>query len=570
MKTRGHFIGIAVIGWMTISVALAQTQTFVFEKEPARHALVIGNSSYTNLAPLESATEDARQMALKLRSFGFAVTEVNSLSSVRDFEDVVLPGFRRTIEAGDLVVVYFSGHGFAYGPYNFLAPSDLPLVVKESDLSKQAVSVETLEYYFGQREPGLILFLIDACRSMGGFVVAQSQNTGMVLKGSAAPGGTLGGENYMIGFAARPGQPALGSATTGNLSPFTEGLLAHMASQSSSFKSVFADASSEVRVKTNGAQHPGLVDWSSTDFFLAPTPAILAQERELWLTALAARTRSSIQWYVLRYALSRYAAAARQWLRENPEDTATVRFTRISPIAVDRAWQTANLKKAIVPTAPGFAYERFAGATASIARALPDKELGLVRSGTKPASRTFESDVLTLKAHGTAVATGKYTARATPSSDGTALFEVQPGTKLKIVGIKDLPSGENWVVAKVPGSGQQVFLRPHDTPRTAPPVEIGSPLLEVKAGARSNGLDGLADEKPVHQALIALKRSTVTWISLAIAPSTDPREAGTRAARLANVEFLLKQAGVDERRITSISDASDLDGDGVRIRFFGN
>lgn len=567
MRSFSHFISRTAAGWLVVMAALAQTQTFVFEKEPARHALVIGTSSYKHLASLESAAEDARQMALRLRSFGFSVTEVNSLNSVRNFEDAVLPDFRRNIETGDLVVVYFSGHGFAYGPYNFLAPSDLPLTVNESDLTKRAVSVEALEYYFGQREPGLILFLIDACRSMGGFVVADSKNPGMVLKGSAEPN-TQGGENYMVGFATRPGRPALGSTASGTMSPFTAGLLSHMAGQSGSFKSLFADASSEVRVKTNGEQHPGLLDWSSTDFFLAPTPTILMQERELWLTALATRDRSSVQWYLLRYALSRYAAAARQWLSENPESTAPVRFTRISPVAVDRAWQTANLKKAIVPTAPGFAFERVVSATAD-AGTLPDKELGLVLSGTKSAGRKFASHVRTLKAHGSAVATGKYTARATPAIDAPPLFEVQPGTKLHIVDLKHSPSGD-WVVANVAGSGQQVFVRPLTNSGASAPVEIGAPLLEVKTGARSTALDGLADEQPLQHALAALRKSTVTWVSLAIAPSADPREAGIRAARLANVEYLLKQAGVDERRITSITNATDLDGSIVRVRFFGN
>lgn len=72
MKCLSPLIGIAIVLGSAFSSAFAQAQPFIFEKEPARHALVIGNVKYKHLATLESAEADARGMAEKLNAFGFA------------------------------------------------------------------------------------------------------------------------------------------------------------------------------------------------------------------------------------------------------------------------------------------------------------------------------------------------------------------------------------------------------------------------------------------------------------------------------------------------------------------
>lgn len=574
IRTTAILVTTLAIGWLPGNRAAAQSE-YLTEKEPARHALVVSTADYLHLAPLGSATTDADRVAEKLRALDFKVTKIPALASVRQFQDEVLPNFRKNIDPGDLIVFYYSGHGFAYGPNNFLAPADMPLTVREADLVKAAVSLETLEYYFGQREPGLILFLIDACRTVGGFVVAQPKYPGTVLKGAAESPASMDGVNFMVGFAARPGHPALGWDSNQKLSPFTEGLMNFIAAEGTSFKLIFADISSEVRVRTGGSQHPGLVDWSSTDFYFRPSSSVLEQQKMLWLSTLATGSRESVHWFSLRHALSRHAAAARQWLRDTPEDTVASRFTHVSPVAVDRSWTTLNFKKAIAPLVPGLAFERSVDFQMADAKLLSSENLGLVASGSKSTvvtNRTLASDIEKLKAHGTAVTSARYVARAAPTFDAAEVADISIGTKMQITGVKSSQGRSSWLVASIPGINKEVFLYPKQAIGAIAPVEIGNALLEIQAPPRTSGIRDLVDSNAIDDALaeIRAKKSAVTWVSLATAQTADKEETSARTGRLAHAEYLLKKAGIDDRRITSVQRVNDFSGDGVRIRFFGH
>ena len=142
-------------------------EDYLFEREPRRHALVIGNAQYSNLAPMPSANVDQLQVVNCLRALNFDVMDTSVLKSVRAFEDDVLPAFRRKIDPGDIVVFYFSGHGFSYGPHNFIAPLELPSRVKENDLLDVAIALENVESVIAARRPGIVVVIIDACRTIG-------------------------------------------------------------------------------------------------------------------------------------------------------------------------------------------------------------------------------------------------------------------------------------------------------------------------------------------------------------------------------------------------------------------
>lgn len=296
----------------------ARAQDYLFEHEPARLALVVGNPDYKYLAPLHSAKLDAEQMAAKLKALGFIVTWVPELPSVRDFEDSIMPAFRKNIQRGDVVVFYFSGHGFAYGPHNYIAPADLPLVVTDQAVADNAIAVEGLEDYFARRSPGLILMLIDACRTIGGFVIRDANSQNLVAKGVAEHTQSTEGVNTVEGYAARAGSAALGSNSDSTLSPFTNSLAAHIERKGAEFAAMFKDVAADVLLATHQMQNPGIVNWSASDLYLNPTDDIRAQEKEAWLAALSGNSWEDVLRYSYRHAVSRYAAAARQWLEDNP------------------------------------------------------------------------------------------------------------------------------------------------------------------------------------------------------------------------------------------------------------
>lgn len=555
----------------------AWTQDYLFEREPGRYALVIGNASYKHLSPIPSAALDAQKMAERLVALRFKVTLIPNLPSVREFEDNILPAFRSKIESGDLVAFYFSGHGFAHGPHNFLAPIDMPLSMRERDVAAAAISVENLEDAFVRRSPGILLFLIDACRSVAGFVIAGRNNENVVAKGLAEPKQFHRATNTLIGFATRPGKIAQGSAVDTNLSLFTKSVDAHIGKEGHEFSTLFNDISSDVRIASDEAQQPGLFDWSDSDLYLSPSEAILAQQKEAWLAALQSEKRQAVLRYSYRFSVSRHAAAARKWLADNPETPQAQRYTFISPAAVERAWQPASARRfAIEPIIDGFAFERTLDAQAGAsAKKLNDQQLGLVWSGTKaPAAAPSKvaQGVATMTAHGTVVTAKDYLARKSPSTASEVAFRVPNETRVKIIDAVGITSKNPWLQVLVPGTDQPVYLPMHPRAATSgAPVELGRHLQEIVVPPRATGIRDLVEPGPLDAAIAAFKAKgqTVTWVSIATAPTDDRQEADARAARRTHVEYLLKRAGLDGKRMTEVATAVDVPGDGVRLRIFG-
>ncbi|HEY4955871.1 MAG TPA: caspase family protein [Gemmatimonadaceae bacterium] len=297
----------------------SRERDYLWEREPSRFALVIGNAEYKHLALLESAKLDAEQMSGVLKRLGFTVTLVSRLPSVRNFEDSILPAFRKNIQRGDVVVFYFSGHGFAYGPHNYIAPADLPLVVSAELVGECAIAVESIEDYFARRSPGVVLMLIDACRAIGGFVIRASDNRNVVASGVAERARASESMNVVEAYAARAGSIALGSNAGDALSPFTRSLVAHIEMKDAEFTAMLRDVAADVLLTTHDSQCPGIVSWSACDLYLNPTARTHAQEKEAWLAALGSGAWDEVQRFTYRHALSRHAAAARQWLETHSQ-----------------------------------------------------------------------------------------------------------------------------------------------------------------------------------------------------------------------------------------------------------
>lgn len=557
-------------------IGTARAQGYLFEQEPGRHALVIGNANYKHLGPIPSAKLDGERTTERLQKLGFTVTHVPNLASVRTFEDEILPTFRRPIEPGDLVVFYFSGHGFSYGTTNFLAPIDLPVKVREKELPRQAIAVEAIETYLTARSPGLLLFVIDACRNVGGFVIADdNKKKEFVHKGFADPNAPTHGVNTLVAFASRPGYTALGSAAKDQLSIFTSSLVSHIAKEGYEFGRLFNDIGSDVKIETNQIQQPGLYDWSDTELYLRPSTAVLAEQKEAWVVALDSKIPERIQKYTYRFSISRHAAAARKWLADNPSTGAATQFTLISPAAVERAWRPTKSRVAIRPQATGFAFSRSLGIEAgNMVQVLDDRELGLVASGATKTTATasmIDREVQAILAHGSVVTMGNNVARTAPSKAAPIASRVPSGSLVNVRSVKDLGSEGKWFLADVPGQLDNVYLPVDRASSETAPIELGLALREIVTTPRSTGIPDLVDPSGIDIAITALKREgrTITWVSIATAATNVRKEADARAARRSHVEYLLKRAGIEGRRITAVANADDLSGAGVRLRFFG-
>jgi len=556
----------------SVSVARAHTSPYMEEKEPARHALVIGNSVYEFLSKLPSARIDAERTAAQLEHLGFRVTRVLDLPSVRHFEDEVIPDFRKNIEPGDLVVVFFSGHGFAYGSHNFVAPTGMSLSVQQREVADVAISIENLQDYLEKRSPGLLLFLVDACRTIAGFVVAAPGNQNLVAKSVAEPSKGGRGVNTMIGFAARPGFIALGTEEQGALSLFSASLVSRIATEGNGFGSIFKEISVDVWQASGNVQQPGLFDWSNTDPFLKPTASIQILEREAWQSSLATGKRSVIERFALRNSVSRFASSARKWLSDNPVDKTAPTFTLISPAAVERAWRPDGQRVAIAPIFGGFAYERALPiqSGARVAK-LRDEDLGLMRSGNKGFQPELYSLKQALLAHRTVITTSDVAASNTPMNPKFDEI-LKSGSRISIDRFAKTSSGMPLLVGRIPGDARQLYVPlSREWSKPVSPVELGKSLRELNLSPPTRGFKDVVDADQVLAAIAELKSQgrTVTWVSVAVARSTDPREYDGRLARLTHATYVLNRAGIDERRLSAVPTADDVNGDSVRLRFFG-
>lgn len=157
MHLRVCFAIIAVLSVMTASSAWAQN----------RVALVIGNNTYTKLAAdkqLANAANDARAVSEALTRIGFKVTRAENLTREKMVDQLF--NFAKSITAGDIVLVYFAGHGISINGANFLLPVDIqPLRAgEESKTRSVAFSEGDIIADIQERKPRVLVMLLDACR----------------------------------------------------------------------------------------------------------------------------------------------------------------------------------------------------------------------------------------------------------------------------------------------------------------------------------------------------------------------------------------------------------------------
>jgi hypothetical protein len=173
-----------------------------------RVGLVIGNDAYANLPPdrqLKKAINDAKAMRDTLeRDLGFHVFYGENADYRR--MNALLTELETATEAGDIVFVFFSGHGVSVGAENYLMPSDVPkpTVDEEARLAGNSFGADALTRRLQKKGARAIFAVLDACRD----------NPFETVGGKAAGG--LGGlqnlnaaKGVFMLFAAGLGQVAL-------------------------------------------------------------------------------------------------------------------------------------------------------------------------------------------------------------------------------------------------------------------------------------------------------------------------------------------------------------------------
>jgi hypothetical protein len=125
-----------------------------------RVALVIGNSGYQHTVALRNPSNDATDIAVRLRQLGFEVIDGIDLPK-RDME-LRIREFASKLEASDVGLFFYAGHGLAVDGRNYLVPIDARLK-SETDLDFEAVELSLVLKQLERNSRVSIVFL-DACR----------------------------------------------------------------------------------------------------------------------------------------------------------------------------------------------------------------------------------------------------------------------------------------------------------------------------------------------------------------------------------------------------------------------
>jgi hypothetical protein len=418
-----------------------------------------------------------------------------------------------------------------------------------------------------------VLVLIDACRAIASFVLTDDNGLNVVRTGIAADGRFADGVNGMIGYAAQPGKAALGTSISGKPSIFTSSLSAHVDSVGADFGVVFKTVSAEVGMVTSDSQAPSLLDWSQSQLFLNPTPQIVEVWKTLWMNALASGDWARVARYARQFATSNYAAAARKWLADHPRPTLAASYTAVSPAAVEASWSGSDASIAVRPNAIGVGFNRVLDVSQMpLLAALSATELGADEHGRAgEVAAEVRGDVATAVAHREVVTLRAFAARAAPSSFSSIVYDVQPGTSIRVLGITSTDATGSWVAARLSSDNPVIYMKMKAVEERPSALQLGRALVELDVPLSSTGVRGAIEDTVISKAIRRLQEQgkLITWASLATGPASGPFGSDINESMIMHAEGALKRSGLSGRRITSVSSSQDYQKTGVRVRVFG-
>ena len=222
-----------------------------------RVALVIGNSAYEHVTPLNNPINDAQDIGVTLENLGFTVSRVLDASkgdiqrAVDEFKD------QASQRGTEMALFYYSGHGVEYEGINYIVPVSADIGDSYA-LIDQAVSLERVVNAMEQGRSEFNMVVLDACRDNPFF---KSRGGG---RGLAAMSG--GSKGSMIVFATSPGDVAADGS--GRNSPFTRAFIEHAATPGLELSTLMRKVTGTVKDATGGRQTPWFNASYSGDMYL--------------------------------------------------------------------------------------------------------------------------------------------------------------------------------------------------------------------------------------------------------------------------------------------------------------
>jgi hypothetical protein len=241
-----------MLSWVQ-RVAAASTLSLMLcvaaQAQESRVALVIGNGTYQNTAPLRNPANDARGMAAALRGSGFDVILKENAGRRAFIEG--LREFAAKLSPGGVGLFFYAGHGLQAKGANYLVPVDAVLTA-EDDLRYEAIDVNDVLGRMEEARVQLSLVILDACRDNPFLRASRSASRGLAQVDA--------GRGTFIAYATAPGKTAADGDGENGL--YTAELLRSLKVPGLTLEEVFKRTMDGVERQSASTQTP----WSSSSF----------------------------------------------------------------------------------------------------------------------------------------------------------------------------------------------------------------------------------------------------------------------------------------------------------------
>ena len=325
LKLHRFFLAIALV--LVCQPALAEK----------RVALVLGNATYQNVAPLPNPVNDGAVIAATLKDAGFDVVDsrhdlpaIETRRALRDFADLA--------RDADIAVVYYAGHGMEVDGTNYLVPVDAKLE-RDTDVYDEAFSLDRILLAV---EPAkqLRLVILDACRdnpfakTMKKTVASRAVGRGLAKVEPTSP-------NTLIAYSAKAGSTALDGDSKN--SPFTTALAKHLTTPGLDVRRAFGFVRDDVLKTTGNRQEPFVYGSLGGDdvplvpvkpaLTSTPVPSPQAEARRDYELAQQIGNKAALNAFLARYPDGFYADLARIQFAKIAAEEARVAATEKARLA---------------------------------------------------------------------------------------------------------------------------------------------------------------------------------------------------------------------------------------------
>jgi uncharacterized caspase-like protein len=508
---------------------------------PHRLALVISNASYPD-APLAAAPVDAKQIQTALTQAQFDVTTTEDVSTQSDLVAKVLIPFLNRVKPGDIVAIYYFGHGFSHGVDNFLMPTGASTSIPEADIYDSFLPERAVRQLAAERQPGIVFLFLDACRVVIQFAAAGAPPP-LVAQ---APPSENAQSDFAISYAADYGDSAF-APTESDISYYTNALTQKLPTPGLEFSELHRQLTTTVSSTSGYKQKAWLYSDLESLFYFMPTAAIQEGERQLWEATLQEGTREAVDNFLHGNRGSIYAGEAVKWLVDHPAGQAGARltYTQVSPLSPEAKWNGSSANSVTLPKVSD---------TLGVPRSFtlrPEQDIKAFAT----ASRT---DLLS--AASSAIVTADAVSVSGPNN---VIFKLPFGQSIKL----SAPLGQRVTTTHIGGVESAITLPPEAT--SAGSINVGRPLSEVTLEASSGIPEIIATDEIKQKLAPAISTAQIVgWVSISTPFDKDKQKQLLWTLQSTFVRYQLTRLGVAESKITVLRNDTSNTG-GLRVRIFG-